>query len=49
VTISFLGTYDGASRIWSAQMAGIVIGHVLAVLLAHALARRLIADIGRPC
>jgi hypothetical protein len=44
VTTSFLNTYEGTRAIWNAQTAGIVIGHVLAVLLAHELARRCIAD-----
>jgi hypothetical protein len=44
VITSFLGTYEGASAIWNAQTAGIVGGHVLAVLLAHELARRAIGD-----
>jgi hypothetical protein len=44
VTTSFLGTYEGARAIWNAQTAGIVGGHVLAVLLAHELARRAIGD-----
>jgi hypothetical protein len=44
VTTSFLNTYEGSRAIWNAQTAGIVAGHVLAVLLAHELARRSIAD-----
>jgi hypothetical protein len=44
VITSFLGTYEGATAIWNAQTAGIVGGHVLAVLLAHELARRAIGD-----
>ena len=44
VTTSFLNTYEGTRAIWNAQTAGIVIGHVLAVLLAHELARRAIGD-----
>jgi len=40
VTTSFLNTYEGTRAIWNAQTAGIVAGHVLAVLLAHELARR---------
>jgi hypothetical protein len=44
VTTSFLNTYEGTRAIWNAQTAGIVLGHVLAVLLAHELARRRIAD-----
>jgi hypothetical protein len=44
VTTSFLNTYEGTRAIWNAQTAAIVAGHVLAVLLAHGLARRTIAD-----
>jgi hypothetical protein len=44
VTTSFLTTYEGARAIWNAQTAGIVAGHVLAVLLAHELARRAMPD-----
>jgi hypothetical protein len=42
VTTSFLNTYEGTRAIWNAQTAAIVIGHVLAVLLAHELGRRCI-------
>ena len=44
VTTSFLNTYEGTRAIWNAQTAGIVIGHVLAVLIAHELARRSVPD-----
>jgi hypothetical protein len=44
VTTSFLNTYEGTGAIWNAQTAGIVFGHVLAVVLAHELARRTIGD-----
>jgi hypothetical protein len=44
VTTSFLNTYEGTRAIWNAQTAGIVLGHVLAVVLAHELARRTIGD-----
>jgi hypothetical protein len=44
VTASFLNTYEGTRAIWNAQTAGIVLGHVLAVLLAHELARRSVPD-----
>jgi hypothetical protein len=44
VTTSFLNTYEGTRAIWNAQTAGIVLGHVLAVLLAHETARRAIGD-----
>jgi len=40
VTTSFLNTWEGTSAIWNAQTAAIVAGHVLAVVLAHELARR---------
>jgi hypothetical protein len=44
VTTSFLNTYEGTRAIWNAQTGGIVLGHVLAVLLAHEIARRAIGD-----
>jgi hypothetical protein len=44
VTTSFLNTYEGTTAIWNAQTAGIVAGHLLAVLLAHELACRSIGD-----
>jgi hypothetical protein len=44
VTTSFLNTYEGTRAIWNAQTAGIVLGHVLAVLLAHETARRAIGN-----
>ncbi len=44
VTTSFLNTYEGSRAIWNAQTAGIVVGHVLAVLIAHELARRSLSD-----
>jgi hypothetical protein len=44
VTTSFLNTYEGTWAIWNAQTASIVLGHGLAVLMAHELARRSIAD-----
>jgi hypothetical protein len=44
VTTSFLNTYEGTRAIWNAQTAAIVLGHVLAVLLAHETARRAIGD-----
>jgi hypothetical protein len=40
VTTSFLNTYEGVRAIWNLQTAAIVIGHVAAVALAHALAIR---------
>jgi len=36
VTTSFLNTIADVERIWQAQSGAIVIGHILAVLLAHA-------------
>ena len=36
VTTSFLNTMEGVEKIWQFQSGGIVIGHMLAVLLAHA-------------
>jgi hypothetical protein len=44
VTTSFLNTYEGTRAIWNTQTAGIVIGHALAVLIAHELARRFTPD-----
>jgi hypothetical protein len=44
VTTSFLNTWEGTSAIWNAQTAAIVAGHVLAVFLAHELARRALPD-----
>jgi hypothetical protein len=44
VTTSFLNTYEGTRAIWNTQAAGIVAGHVLAVLLAHEIACRSIGD-----
>ena len=44
VTTSFLSTYEGTWAIWNAQTASIVVGHGLAVLMAHELARRSVAD-----
>jgi hypothetical protein len=40
VTTSFLNTYAGVRTIWNLQTAAIVLGHVAAVALAHALAAR---------
>lgn len=44
VTTSFMATYEGSWLIWNLQTAGIVVGHVAAVLLAHALAVRHFSD-----
>lgn len=40
VTTSFLNVQADVETIWEAQVAAIVLGHVLAVLLAHALVAR---------
>jgi hypothetical protein len=40
VTTSFLNTYESVRTIWNLQTAAIVIGHVAAVALAHAVALR---------
>ena len=44
VTTSFLTTYSGAAWIWNVQTAAVVLGHVLAVIVAHAVALREIGD-----
>ncbi len=44
VTTSFLTTYSGAALIWNIQTAAVVLGHVLAVVVAHAVALREIGD-----
>ncbi|MEJ8573623.1 hypothetical protein [Microbaculum marinum] len=44
VTTSFLNTHEGTKAIWNAQTAGIVVGHILGILLAHEIACRLIGD-----
>ncbi|HSK38351.1 MAG TPA: hypothetical protein VK943_01155, partial [Arenibaculum sp.] len=38
VIVSFLANYDAVSLIWKLQVAGVVAGHVLAVLVAHIVA-----------
>src|SRR5690606_6194296 len=38
VTVSFLTDFAAVSVIWKLQAAGVVLGHVLAVLLAHMIA-----------
>jgi hypothetical protein len=38
VSTSFLSTYEDVSAIWKLQVAGVVLGHVMAVALAHAVA-----------
>lgn len=45
VTTSFLATYDGVAVIWKLQAGGVVLGHIVAVALAHAIA---VARIGEP-
>lgn len=40
VVVSFLTDYDSVSLIWKLQAAGVVGGHVVAVLLAHMIAVR---------
>jgi hypothetical protein len=44
VTTSFLNTYGGVRAIWNFQTAAIVAGHILAVVLAHALALQQLGD-----
>jgi len=44
VTTSFLNVSDSVERIWQVQVAAIVIGHILAVVLAHGLSARLTGD-----
>ena len=41
VTTSFLSNHAGVTLIWNLQAAGIVIGHVVAVLVAHLITLRL--------
>ncbi len=45
VSTSFLSTYESVSTIWKLQVAGVVLGHVMAVALAHAVA---VDRIGEP-
>jgi hypothetical protein len=44
VTTSFISTYEGTRAVWNAQTASIVLGHALAVLLAHETARRAVGS-----
>ena len=44
VTTSFMATYEGTRMMWNLQTAGIVVGHMAAVVLAHALAVRQFGD-----
>ena len=41
VTTSFLSNHAGVTLIWNLQAAGIVVGHVVAVLVAHLVTLRL--------
>jgi hypothetical protein len=45
VTTSFLTTFDGVAVIWKLQAGGVVLGHIVAVALAHAIA---VERIGAP-
>jgi hypothetical protein len=44
VTTSFLSHHAGVTLIWNLQAAGIVVGHVVAVLVAHLVTLRTAAD-----
>jgi hypothetical protein len=44
VTTSFLSHHAGVTLIWNLQAAGIVLGHVVAVLVAHLVTLRVEAD-----
>lgn len=44
VTTGFFNRLDSVRRIWLTQAGAVVLGHVVAVLLAHALALRLFGD-----
>ncbi len=44
VTTSFLANADDVSVIWNLQAAGIVLGHLLAVVVAHAAVLHLVRD-----
>jgi hypothetical protein len=41
VTTSFLSNHAGVTLIWNLQAAGIVVGHIVAVLVAHHISLRL--------
>lgn len=43
-TASFLATYDQVAIIWKLQVASIVAGHILAVVIAHHIALRICRD-----
>ena len=47
VTTSFLTTYESVSAIWKLQAGGVVLGHIVAVALAHAIAVGRIGDARR--
>jgi len=44
VTTSFLSNRDSVAVIWNLQAGGIVLGHIVAVLVAHLITLRLEAD-----
>jgi hypothetical protein len=44
VTVSFLSDYGSVSIIWRLQAAGVVLGHILAISLAHLVAVKRIAE-----
>lgn len=44
VTTGFFNTQDTVRRIWLSQAGAVVVGHVVAILMAHALAMRAGAD-----
>jgi len=45
VTTSFLSNYDAVSIIWKLQAAGIVLGHIVAVSLAHVIALAMLGSV----
>ena len=44
VTTSFLSHHAGVTMIWNLQAAGIVVGHIVAVLVAHLITLRAETD-----
>ena len=44
VTTGFLNQYDTVTRIWLTQAGAIVVGHMVAVILAHAISLRVFND-----
>jgi hypothetical protein len=44
ITMSLMNTFEGVALIWDAQTGAITLGHIVAIVLAHALALRLFAD-----